>query len=180
MERFCSKCGTLVSGEGAFCPQCGAPMESAVDLSKPEGAPVSQPVQFVQPVSQPVQPFSQPVQNNTFNGGSQSAIPNYPQNYTAGNTTNTNRQEMTTGQWALTVFLTAFFPVPLVSWILLFVWGFGDTPQPKKNYCRGMLIVKAIVIGVVILMYIGMFACVGSIVGSGASGLEDFFNEINY
>ena len=170
MERFCSKCGTLVSGEGAFCPQCGAPMESAVDLSKPEGAPVSQPVQFVQPVSQPVQPFSQPVQNNTFNGGSQSAIPNYPQNYTAGNTTNTNRQEMTTGQWALTVFLTAFFPVPLVSWILLFVWGFGDTPQPKKNYCRAMLIFAAIGVGLYILLMIGTVSCVGCI----GSSINDY------
>lgn len=35
MERFCDKCGTLVSGDGAFCPQCGAPMASAVNLGKP-------------------------------------------------------------------------------------------------------------------------------------------------
>ncbi len=36
MERFCDKCGTLVSGDGAFCPQCGAPLPSAVNLAKPE------------------------------------------------------------------------------------------------------------------------------------------------
>ena len=34
MERFCSKCGSLVSG--SFCPQCGAAMESAVNLNKGE------------------------------------------------------------------------------------------------------------------------------------------------
>lgn len=43
MERFCHKCGSLVSGSGAFCPLCGESMEvegtmastGSVDLSKP-------------------------------------------------------------------------------------------------------------------------------------------------
>ena len=42
MERFCHKCGSLVSGSGAFCPLCGESMEvegttnaNSVDLSKP-------------------------------------------------------------------------------------------------------------------------------------------------
>ena len=40
MERFCHKCGSLVSGSGTFCPTCGASMEvegtmNSVDLSKP-------------------------------------------------------------------------------------------------------------------------------------------------
>ena len=171
MERFCSKCGTLVSGEGAFCPQCGAPMESAVDLSKPaESSPVSQP--YSQPV-QTSQPSVQPMQNSSF-GGTQSAMPSYPQNYNAV-PSGTRSEEMTTGQWALTLFLTAFFPVPLVSWILLFVWGFGDTPQPKKNYCRAMLIIQAITVGLVILLYVGLFACIGSMAG----GLGEIFNEMS-
>ena len=36
MERVCEKCGSLVSGDVKFCPSCGAPMQSAVDLGKPE------------------------------------------------------------------------------------------------------------------------------------------------
>ncbi len=46
MERFCSKCGSLVSG--SFCPQCGAPMESAVNLNKQE---------VVMPAANPSQPM---------------------------------------------------------------------------------------------------------------------------
>ena len=43
MERVCEKCGSLVSGDVKFCPSCGAPMQSAVDLGKPETSP--QPIQ---------------------------------------------------------------------------------------------------------------------------------------
>lgn len=174
MERFCSKCGTLVTGSGAFCPQCGAPLESAVDLNKPEPAPTSQPV-YSQPVNpQPSQPmYSQPVQNYNVNQG---AMPNYPQNYNAQPTSmNSASEEMTAGNWALTIFLTS--ALGIVSWILLFVWGFSSTtPQPKKNYCRGMLIWTAISIGLVILFYIGMIACIGG----AAGGLSDIFDEMYY
>lgn len=166
MERFCSKCGTLVTGSGAFCPQCGAALESAVDLNKPEPAPVSQPV-YSQPVnSQPA--YSQPAQN--YN---QAQMPNYPQNYNSAPQEPT--EEMTAGKWALTIYLTS--ALGIVSWILLFVWGFGSTtPQPKKNYCRGMLIWTAISFGLVILFYIGIIACVGS----AAGGLADIFDEMYY
>ena len=66
MERFCDKCGTLVSGEGKFCPSCGAPLESAVDLGKPD---IDSPVQTEQQPS----PYVAPV-NNTYSG-SDSRLP---------------------------------------------------------------------------------------------------------
>lgn len=151
MERFCDKCGTLVQGEGKFCPSCGAPLDSAVDLSKP-AAPAAEPMQ-----STPVPPAG-----NTYANPNSAQMPSYPQSYNSGAMPEPV-ENMTVGQWALTVFLSS---LGLIGIILLFVWGFGsDTPQPKKNYARGMLIIQAIMLGVVILFYIGAIVCAFSCVG---------------
>lgn len=152
MERFCDKCGTLVQGEGKFCPTCGAPLESAVDLSKPN-TPSVEPMQSM-PVPPPV--------NNTYQTPNAAQMPAYPQSYNnAGMTERT--ENMTVGQWVLTMFLSS---LGIIGLVLLFVWGFSnDTPQPKKNYARAMLVWYAIAVGLVILFYIGMFACVFSCAG---------------
>ena len=64
---------------------------------------------------------------------------------------------MTLGSWVGTVLLTNLFGI--ISIILLFVWGFSDsTPIAKKNYCRAMLIFKAIMVGLVIIMMIVVFS----------------------
>lgn len=159
MERFCDKCGTLVQGEGKFCPTCGAPLESAVDLSKPAGAPSVEPMQSA-PVPTPM--------GNTYQSPNAAQMPSYPQSYNNSGTTE-RTENMTVGQWVLTIFLSS---LGIIGLILLFVWAFSDTPQPKKNYARGMLIMMAIMLGIVILMYVGMFACALSCVGS------DDWNEI--
>lgn len=165
MERFCEKCGTLVQGEGKFCPSCGAPLESAVDLSKPAGAPSVQPMQ-----SAPVPPPA----GNTYQSPNAAQMPSYPQSY--NNVGVPERTEnMTVGQWVLTIFLSS---LGIIGLILLFVWAFSDTPQPKKNYARGMLIMMAISVGLALLIWIGMIACVGSIVGS--SEWNDIFNSGYY
>ena len=79
---------------------------------------------------------------------------------------------MTVKQWALTIFLSS---LGLIGVILLFVWGFSsDTPQPKKNYARGMLLVEAIMLGIVILFYIGMIACVVCM-GVSMDGFDEIF-----
>lgn len=157
MERFCGKCGKLVSGEGQFCPDCGAPLDSAVNLSKPEQPAQSTP--YVQPM-QPAQP-SQPAQQNfgsqtTSGSYNQSQMPNYPQ---TSNVSNERSEDMTVGQWVGTLLLGSC--LGCVSIVLLFVWAFGDTPQPKKNWARAMLIIQLISIAIVVLFYIGMFVCLG-------------------
>ncbi|MDE6031704.1 MAG: zinc ribbon domain-containing protein, partial [Oscillospiraceae bacterium] len=142
MERFCSKCGSLVSG--SFCPQCGAAMESAVNLNKSEDvmptAGQSQPMgNMQQPVgySQPAG-YSQPTA--TYNNNANYApMPNYPQN------TNVNAERyenMTVGQWVGTAILSS---LGLIGIIFLLVWAFGDTPQPKKNFARGYLLAMVII-----------------------------------
>ena len=157
MERFCDKCGTLVQGEGKFCPSCGAPLGNAVDLSKP--APSVEPMQT-----------TPPPEADRYGSPNSAQMPSYPQSYNNGGVTE-RTENMTVGQWALTIFLSG---LGLIGVILLFVWAFsGDTPQPKKNYARGMLIITAIMLGIVILFYIGMFACAVSCFGS-----DEFRNYI--
>lgn len=49
---------------------------------------------------------------------------------------------MTLGKWVLTLFVTNC--LGFVSWIFLFIWGFGQGPVSRSNYCKAMLIVKAV------------------------------------
>lgn len=92
MERFCDKCGTLVQGEGKFCPSCGAPLESAVDLSKP-AAPATEPMQSAPTV-------------NTYTSPNAAQMPAYPQSYNNGGMIE-RTEDMSVGQWALTIFLSS-------------------------------------------------------------------------
>ena len=163
MERFCDKCGTLVQGEGKFCPTCGAPLESAVDLTKPAGAPV-----------QPMQSTPVPPMGNTYQNPNAAQMPSYPQSY--NNASAPERTEnMTVGQWVLTVFLSS---LGIIGIILLFIWAFSDTPQPKKNFARGMLIWEAIILGLSILYCIAVVSCMGSVIGS--SNWNEIFNSAYY
>ena len=168
MERFCDKCGTLVSGDGRFCPTCGAPMESAVNLDKPSASSG--------PATEPMQPTAPTAPANTYGQSERFAqMPNYPQTYNTSTSVSNSANEMTVGQWVLTLFLSG---LGIIGLILLFVWAFGaDTPTSKKNFSRAMLIWYAIAYGLVILFYVGMFVCVGSIAGLGS--FEDLF-EYSY
>ena len=179
MERFCNKCGTLVSGDGKFCPQCGNTMDSVVDLSKPISENATE--QIIggadHPVSTPMQTATVQTaqttysQTSTYNStGNTAPMPNYPQ------TSNVNNngeyyEPMSVGSWVLTTFLSG---LGIIGLILLFVWAFGDTPQPKKNYARAMLIWQLVAVGICVLYFICVFACMGSIGLGMMEGLEEF------
>ncbi|MCH5204146.1 MAG: zinc ribbon domain-containing protein [Oscillospiraceae bacterium] len=168
MERFCSKCGSLVEGTGMFCPSCGEKLGSAVNLEKPDAMPsISQPVS-----TQPMSTFTQSDNNNTY--GNQNShvaqMPNYPQSYNSVSTPSSG--EMTVGQWVLTIFLSS---LGLIGLILLFVWAFGDTNTAKKNYARAMLIWEAITLAIVIIIYIGAIVCSVGLLGSI---FEELGNEL--
>ena len=157
MQRVCSKCNTLVTSDGAFCPNCGEPLPSAVDMSK-------------QPAGQSVQ-FSG-ANTNTNSDPHQGTMPNYGTAY--GNPTSTtyasstqyaspvNNQEMTLGQWLGTIICTTWFG--LISLILSIVWAVSDnTPIAKKRYCQAMIIIQAIGIVLGIIYVIIMFSVIGSV-----------------
>lgn len=170
MERVCPKCGTLVTNEGSFCPECGTRLESAVDLTKPQSEPVSAPEQ---PVPTPIPQSSVPMQNNFQQPVSYpSPAPQYQQSY--NNAPASERYErMSVGSWVGTVILTTWFG--LISLILLFVWGFGSgTPQPKKNYCRAMLIFNLIAF-ILALIAVIVFMC---IIGWNIEGFVDLMEDL--
>jgi len=167
MERFCNKCGKLVNGDGIFCPNCGEKLEGAVDLTKPSSS-----VSDVMPTVS-TNSTNNTYSTNTTNSSStyQGQMPNYSQPVYPMNTGMNQSAEMTTGQWALTIFLSG---LGIIGIILLFVWAFGSDTQPnKRNYARGMLILYAISLGLCILMLIGTFACAGCAAGGMASWIED-------
>ena len=138
MERLCEKCGSLVSGDVKFCPVCGEPMKSAVDLGKTDAMPPVQQSYGNQPVNQ---------QNNGY------SAPQYGQNIAPSN--NAQNQTMTMGQWVGTILLCTFLGT--ISLILNLVWGFSSsTPEPKRSYCRAMLIVYLITVALTLIMTVIM------------------------
>lgn len=139
MERFCSRCGSLVEGNGEFCPTCGERLGSAVNLEKPAAGNSNA--------------NYYPNQNAVSGMGAQnsnySAMPNYPQAY---NTMNANPAgTMSVGEWVLTIFLSG---LGIIGLVMLFMWGFGSSYEnsPRRNYARAMLIFCAISIGLTVLL----------------------------
>ena len=159
MERFCSKCGCLVSG--SFCPQCGTKMENAVNLNKGEDIMPTggQPMGNSQPAG-----YSQPTYNNNAN---YAPMPNYPQN---ANVNVERTENMTVSQWVGTIILSS---LGLIGIIFLLVWAFSDTPQPKKNYARGMLLAMVILFVAGIVIGLSCVGCLGM-------GLGEFFDYGSY
>lgn len=65
------------------------------------------------------------------------------------------QKEMSVADWILTLFLTA---LPIIGFILLLVWAFGDgTHRTKRNFSRAVLILILIWL-VVYVIFIMVFA----------------------
>ena len=74
---------------------------------------------------------------------------NYTQ-YNPNNPMGQNNEVMSVKDWFLTLFITA---IPLVGFIMLFVWAFGNgTNQNKANYAKAGLILAAIAVVFYILI----------------------------
>lgn len=166
MAKRCTRCGNFLMDDERFCTRCGENVSSVM----PENAAPA--------VSAP--------QDNAFgrNDGyvSPTAVPpaapaqNYNQPYTyAQPTYNAAQEEMSLGKWVGTIIVTTFFG--LISLIFLFVWGFGDGPDARKKYCKAMLIVDAISIGIAILLYIALFAVIAGSMGSLADEFRSAYRE---
>lgn len=77
-----------------------------------------------------------------------------------------NKAVMSMGEWILTIVLTTV--IPCVNIIMLFVWGFGNGNENRKNYCRAMLIIMAVSIALVIIFYTAIAAlAIGIISAAG-------------
>ena len=71
----------------------------------------------------------------------------------------TIRNEVSIGEWMITLLISF---LPIIGWIMLFVWAFGDGSNPsKKNWAIATLIWVAIftLLGIILLiMFWAMFA----------------------
>ena len=72
-------------------------------------------------------------------------------------------QPMSIGDWIVTFIVTA---IPLVGFIMLFVWAFGDGTHPsKKTWAQAYLIMIVIVIVLMIIFFTLFMSIIGSFVG---------------
>ena len=70
------------------------------------------------------------------------------------------------GDWFVTLLILS---IPVVGFIMLFVWGFGGSTNPSKaNYCKLMLILGLISIIVAVILFI-----------SGNSIFSTLWNNLN-
>ncbi len=61
-------------------------------------------------------------------------------------------QVMTMGDWFVTLLILA---IPIVNFIMLFVWGFGSNDKPSRsNYCKLALLLMLIGIVITIILLI--------------------------
>jgi len=80
--------------------------------------------------------------------------------------TRSGYQPMSIGDWIITFIITY---IPLVGFIMLFVWAFGDGTHPsKKTWAQATLIMMVIAIVLMIIF----FGVIASILGSFVGGYQ--------
>jgi membrane-associated HD superfamily phosphohydrolase len=72
-------------------------------------------------------------------------------------------QPMSIGDWIITFIVTA---IPLVGFIMLFVWAFGDGTHPsKKTWAQAYLILMVVFIILMIIFFTVFASLLSSFVG---------------
>lgn len=80
----------------------------------------------------------------------------------------TGAPAMSTKDWMITLLISA---IPLVGFVMLFVWAFGSNENPNKaNWAKATLIWMAILIGLCVLLWSTIIAIFLGAAGSGDSG----------
>ncbi len=165
MAKRCTKCGNFLMDDERFCSRCG---ENVGDIPfQKENVNIGAPGYTS---------YSQPGQSNDPNQR-MTAATSHNYNYAPPPAFPAAADEMTFGKWFVTVLVTNMFGI--ISLIFLFVWGFGQGPKSRQNYCKAMLIVKAIsiVIGIIIgAIYLSIF---GIFINEFVSKYPDWQNHID-
>ncbi|MGN0578917.1 MAG: hypothetical protein ACI4J4_09880 [Ruminiclostridium sp.] len=161
MAKRCAKCGNFMMDDERFCPNCGENSQNEV-VTPPAPVPQQDNQQ------QYYQQAQQPQQNQQYTYGQPGAAPQYmpPQ-----------QEEMTLGKWVWTIIATSFFGI--ISIILALVWAFGDGPTVRSKYCKALLIVELISVGLAIIMMLIFGALFATIITSiiNESGID--FSQID-
>lgn len=76
-----------------------------------------------------------------------------------------NYKPMTIGDWLITFLIQA---IPLVGFIMLFVWAFGDGTHPsKKSWAQASLIFALIMLVLVIIFFAALWTMFSSFFNAG-------------
>ena len=79
------------------------------------------------------------------------------------NNDNQNLEEpVSLGEWLVSLLLLM---IPCANIVLMFVWAFGKGKESKRNFFKAYLIYYAITIVLVLILWVVMFAIIGSAVG---------------
>jgi hypothetical protein len=71
-----------------------------------------------------------------------------------------NYKPMTIGDWLITFLIQA---IPLVGFVMLFVWAFGDGTHPsKKSWAQASLIFALIMLVLVIIFFAALWSVFSS------------------
>lgn len=140
MERLCDDCGSLVNGNVEFCPVCGAFMKSAVDLGKSAPDIPARPASPIPPAQTGFGFGFGSTGGANIGQNSGFGTPQYGRNTTQSTPAT---ETMSMGQWVGIIIACTFLGI--VSIILNIIWGFSNTtPEPRKSYCRAMLVINFI------------------------------------
>ncbi len=163
MSKTCQNCGNIFEDDANICPRCGM---QYIEVQPANGGYQQNYNDQSYNQSYGQQPYGQQSYGQQPYGQQSYGQQPYGQQYAAPVQSN---DSMTLGSWVGTILLTNLFGI--ISLILLFVWGFSDsTPIAKKNYCRAMLIYRAIMVGLVIILMIVIFSF-----GFAFSDLFDYY-----
>ena len=150
---FCGKCGAENLANSTICSSCGEPFETV------DQAPVQEPINQ-QPINQ--QPaYQQPAYQQPAYQRPAYQQPAYQQPIYQVPVQQTipegYSETVSVGEWVGTMLLMC---IPIVNFILIFVWAFGNSKKSKANYFKACLLISLISIGVCILLgvLIGIFA----------------------
>lgn len=72
-----------------------------------------------------------------------------------------NEKPLSTGEWLVTELVLL---IPLINFVMLFVWAFSDGNISRRNFCRARLLLFAIavglafVVGIILVVFTGVFA----------------------
>lgn len=162
MERFCDRCGSLVSGNVKHCTFCGAEMDkklvvsssldvdtdSIFDSDSPEEAASAAQTEDSRG-GEYIPPYT--AQDKTHSGANDGAVPYKPQSnsqsgeyiplYTAQATK--QEDEFTTAKWLGILAVSICFGI--VSDIILIIWARDDSNMMRRNFARAMLIAAPVV-----------------------------------
>ncbi len=139
MSKRCTKCGSFLTDNDRFCPGCGENAPQEVESTTAYNAAPQQ-------------------QYGNYNPPPVAPSPYTPNSAPQYNPYQAPQEEMSIGKWLLTIFLTSLGCIGL---IFLFIWGFGDGPKARQNYCKAMLIWMAIGIALLVIYYVFVIAILG-------------------